>query len=468
MAESAEGLAGQILRAWREHAGRSGAEVARAMHVTPPAVSNWEKGARGRRTAEFLDMVESYAAALGLSVHESRALTETWRAAGSPRVTPPRIEWAYNFPGAPGPVWAWIRTRDLAEPFIGAVQWGPFHARLDARALANGVIVQTPTSVPNPPLTVTLAGPGWVDFGRGHVPPDVARRLGIGYIRSGMFTGPDTVWAETSHLADSDYRILLPSINEATQLARLLGMRWVFGRNRSPRHALDEAEIEATFGSGPSVLDTGGLVSQLLVTAAKAQDIREARGMSRATAADLATRHEPSNPVSAKMIEGLEDGGRIPSPPRALTRLDMAYRMDGRFGIDRTYDSGFHDGSTGVHDITFANYWRGPVWIQARNADPLALCTVELTWGPWRRRQRVQSGGVLTTRKATNDAPPLRVRVPVGWRVVAGLGAIPTALDINQGWYPHDIATAMSLIRRGIRSVRESLRSNPAPILGES
>lgn len=463
MTERTDELAGQVLRAWREYSGCSGAQVARALGFVPAAITNWEKGDRGRRPAAFVDMVEKYARALGLGSHEFDALVGLWRAAGSTRVAQPRAEWAHNYAGPSGPVWAWVRSRS-DHRFAGTAQWGPFQTPLEVPASGEGVIIQAPTSVPNPPFTITLSEPGWADFGEGYVPEQVAMRLGVTYLRASTFIGPQMVYP----LSDPDYRHLQPTIREAAQLATRLGLRWVLGHNRSPRHALDGGEVEATLSPGATIFDELGLVSQLLVSPASAQEIREARGMSRAAAAERASHYEPQNRITANMIEALEYSGRIPSPPRVLARLDTVYQMDGRFGVDRTFHFVTHGvGSGGIHSVNFSSYWRGPVWVQARNDDPLAICAVELNWGPWRRRQRLQSGGVLTTRKATTDAPPLRVRVPSGWRIVAGLGAIPTALDVNQGWYPHDLVGAAALIRYGIKSVRQALSADSNHIAGE-
>ena len=74
----------------------------------------------------------------------------------------------------------------------------------------------------------------------------------------------------------------------------------------------------------------------------------------------------------------------------------------------------------------------------------------------WRRRQRIRSGMVVTTRKALADSPPLIIAIPQGWRVVAGIGAAPTAADINHGWYPVSIRTAIRLLRDGITTIRTS------------
>ncbi len=77
-------------------------------------------------------------------------------------------------------------------------------------------------------------------------------------------------------------------------------------------------------------------------------------------------------------------------------------------------------------------------------------------WGPWRRRQRVRSGTLLSTRKAPSSSLPLLAAVPPGWRLVAGTGAAPNAADINHGWYPKSIPAIVTLIRTTITALHES------------
>ena len=458
MTENSDELSGHILRAWREYAGRTGSDVARSLFVVPGAVSQWESGDRGKRSGGFVATVRRYAAALRLERYQSDALVSFWQAAGSPLVAPSRVEWNHNYEAPAGPVWAWVRSRSDTARLAGAMRWDPFQFRFDEPAAVNGLLVQMPTSAPNPPLSMILSDPGWVDFGHGLVPEQVATRLGMRYVRAGTFVGPTAPWVEHSALDHTDHRDLLPFIRDATTLAKRLGLSWVLA-HRGVGHSLDGAEVEATMWPGTTQLDEhGALVSQLLVLPAGAKEIREARGLSRRQAAEEATAYEPINPITAKVIEALEERGRIPSSPRALTRLDTVYHMDGRFGLDRVYDSRSERSSAGSRfEIQFPEYWRGPVWVQPRSVDSLASCTVELTWGPWRRRQRLGSGRVLTTRKATADAPPLQVRVPHAWNVVAGIGAIPTAFDVNDGWYPYDIPGAIRLISDGLRLVRQGM-----------
>lgn len=60
----------------------------------------------------------------------------------------------------------------------------------------------------------------------------------------------------------------------------------------------------------------------------------------------------------------------------------------------------------------------------------------------------------LTTRKASAGAPPLIVAIPMGWRVIAGKGAAPTAADINHGWHPASIRAAIGILHDGYTTMR--------------
>ncbi|XVV10834.1 hypothetical protein ACQP2X_39250 [Actinoplanes sp. CA-131856] len=143
-----------------------------------------------------------------------------------------------------------------------------------------------------------------------------------------------------------------------------------------------------------------------------------------------------------------------------LARLDTVYHADGRLGIDRVFDSRTRqpDRKHGF-EVIFPRFWVGPIWLQVRGPDPTAETTIDLVWGPWRRRQRVRSGTVITTRKATTDAPELAVKVPTDWGFAAGLGAVPTAVDINKGWFPVSAKAAVSLIRDGLAAVANGFRT---------
>jgi hypothetical protein len=129
----------------------------------------------------------------------------------------------------------------------------------------------------------------------------------------------------------------------------------------------------------------------------------------------------------------------VPNVAGVVAALDHVYRCDGRLGIDQVFDSIAQQASAdNQFTVRFPGYYVGPTWIHAtgRNANDIGV--VDLIWGPW-RRQRIRSGMLITTRKALADGPPLIVAIPPGWRVVVGIGAAPTAADINHGWHPVSI-----------------------------
>jgi hypothetical protein len=139
-----------------------------------------------------------------------------------------------------------------------------------------------------------------------------------------------------------------------------------------------------------------------------------------------------------------------------VAALDHVYRCDGRLGIDQVFDSIAQQASAdNQFTVRFPGYYVGPTWIHAtgRNANDIGV--VDLIWGPW-RRQRIRSGMLITTRKALADGPPLIVAIPPGWRVVVGIGAAPTAADINHGWHPVSIRAAIRMLRDGIATIRSS------------
>lgn len=130
----------------------------------------------------------------------------------------------------------------------------------------------------------------------------------------------------------------------------------------------------------------------------------------------------------------------------------MLYHGDGRLGVTRSFDS-----SRPIGAVRFDNYWVGPIWVQVLAPSPGDVAVLTLVWGDWRRRQHVQSGHVLSTRKALQDSPPLHFHLPPGWRLSAGLGYVPSALDINHGWYPRNVGAAGRILRANVGAIRAQL-----------
>lgn len=110
-------LRGAVLRAWRDHAGMSRAELADAVPASAASVSMWESGARGTRNSPTAD----YVRVLGLGAYESIALSDMCFAAGSVTTAIPRTRWAHNFQAPPTPVWAWLRPASVAEDSVASL-----------------------------------------------------------------------------------------------------------------------------------------------------------------------------------------------------------------------------------------------------------------------------------------------------------------------------------------------------------
>jgi hypothetical protein len=162
--------------------------------------------------------------------------------------------------------------------------------------------------------------------------------------------------------------------------------------------------------------------------------------------------------VTASALRAYEETGVVPAVECFFSRLDAVYGADGRLGLDVVHDSRSRYPRDGIR---FPAYWQGPVWLQVRGDGEDASGLVDLVWGPWRRRQYVLAGTVLTTRRAAHDMPPLTCELPAGWHARAGVGAIPAGLDINHGWYPKDIGAAWGLITSHVKQVAH-MRGTPS------
>lgn len=457
---SAEQLRGAVLRAWREHADVRSGELAERMGKAPQTLSGWESGARAHRGLDPYEIAE----ALGTSVAETEAFVDLWRAAGSVTDGMPHTRWAHNFAAPGGPVWVWLRPSAGASRLRAALWWGePFQGSLDIEVSASGIVLTAPVSIPNPPLEVVFEGDGWADFGTGLIPEEVGDGLGA-LVRDGRSILGTSAPAYPP-IRDREQRALGSLFGSLRTVAEDLGIAWSvlvphLGMARSDRapHSLQGHTVGSESTSGPRVFDDRGVLrSQLLLSGAQARDLREARGFSRQHAATEASAHDREHPVSHSAVETLEASGSTGKTHGLLSRLDTVYGADGRLGVERTFDSLDAPRPARPADgyvVNFPRYWVGPVWLQAVSPVPGGRDVVDLVWGPWRRKQRVDSGCVLTTRRATKTAEGLQVVVPAGWRLIAGVGASPSALDVGHGWWPVNLRAAARLLRENLELVR--------------
>lgn len=347
------------------------------------------------------------------------------------------------------------------------LRWGAPLRGDYARSIPDGgVFIQFPSSIDNPPLEVTSHTAIWVDFGRGRMPAGVAHQIGA--VQVDAVTLVQESWpveALFDAASEADEIALKNSLADLRRYAHLFKISWRFiaphmGLWRSDRapYPVDATSLQSTSYAGPTVTDeTGMLRSHLTTSATDARTYRDARGMSRATVAERATAWDPANPVTPKHIEAIEDG-RLPRVTNLLARLDMIYRADGRLGVDRTAQTAIPAATAQQYSLEFPRYWVGPVWVQATASSHEETGLVVLDWYPWKRKQRVHSGVILTTRRATMTAQPLLVLVPAGWRIAADTGLPSHALDVNQGWHPVSVSAAKDVITVGLRHIREGLR----------
>lgn len=498
-------LRGALLRAWRDDAGISAAEFARRMTalraqgqvesptlpesgapvsgsgtashprwrpVSPQLVSGWERGREPINRASIAQAAEV--------LPGGRGLMELWQAIPEASVLRPQDRWWRNFGDAGGGrVWAWLRVPDVenAGPAIASLWWGePLQGDCPLRRGTAGVLVQFPVSVANPGLEIRfdLHG-GWASFGQGEVPARVCEALGIEKVDARRLHGArEPRQLELTPGRDGKMLgVLRPVLfGDLRRFARdQLRINWELiwphlglWRSDPAPQAKDGTILETRSSAGGVAVDSEGLVvSQFLLTAAQLHELRTLRGFqSREQVESEVAKVEKRVSLGRKWLEHLELDERFPDRAGLISALNSVYQADGSVGIERT--ALFHPRPGGAeveHRVEFPNHYVGPVWVQARGVRPAGVATVTLTWGPWRRRQKVRSGVVLTTRKAEMGSAPLLVNVPGDWFLAVGTGAPATALDINRAWHPASPKAAYQLIKEGYETVRRAWEDTP-------
>ena len=476
-------LRGAVVRAWRVSAGISSKELAERLGKTRPWVSMMESGTRGARTDPAASGILGIAKALDLTSLQAVAMVDMVEAVPTTRMIAPRKSWSHNFTGPPSPGWIWIRLQESVaassrHEVVGSAWWGePLQGSFSVECAPRGLLIRLATTVPNPPLEVTLNAVGWVDFGRGDVPEEVLIGCGL--------TGVDgrqllrLARPLDPQLNDRDLGVGGRTLRVAQDAVRHIGLRWqIFAphlgllRPRVLPHALDGTTLASSSSIPPLMEDPPqqaphrpgdvGASQHVWFTGEEMRDLREARGLTRKQVAAVATFYLGET-ITPKDIERVEETGRI-RPPELLALLDRLYRLDGRLGVQTTYQSKHGEHRHGKHLVHFPTFYVGPVWIQATDPiNPTATAVVELVWTPWRRRQHVQSGVLMTTRKAYRGDQPLDVHAPERWEVRCGVGVAPTATDINHGWYPVTFREVLVLLRHSAEALLAARRGDGAP-----
>lgn len=490
---------GEVLRAWRDYAGLTTLQAAVELknissrlspegepaHASKGTIGNWETG----YSSPSPEKVRQLAAALGLSPDEQDAMCGMWRAAGSASAVPRRSLWQHNYHPEPsragdvsaqnGPAWVWFRCPPSRSAVSVSVGWAPWGDSFTVPATRGGMLVSAPISLPNPPLQVNFSSPAWADFGNGVIPPEVAERLEIMTVDGVMLTRgrfsdpPELNEEELSGKIQQDLE--LQDVGLLDRVASSFKIRWQQLRphlgamrpNATVQLLEGARTVEADWEGTLQVDYQGALVSQLLLPLKQIRDIRKkGRGSSveltasTANAKDLA---EKEDHITGNQVENLERRGTIPAKKWVIARLDHVYQLDGHLGIERTHSfSGVRPtiDKDGFYVIRFPDFWIGPVWLQLHAAHavspPKSDGTLDLRWGWWRRLQQVRHNTIVSTRKAAADSEPLRAKIPPGWRITAGTGIVPGAIDINHDWYPTSWHATRMLIREAFTSLRNS------------
>lgn len=400
-----------LLRTWRTEVARlTQSQVAKAVVTTKSVISMWENAERG--------ITFDHLHALDRCYRAGGALADVGLAMGTPDGLLPRTSWVHNPQGGSGPVWAWCRPQSERQDITIQVRWGAFTMKNSSSCDDQGIFLTSPISMPNPPVWIDLAEPGWVDFGRGEIPAqlgiptfDALPDLGIatgGHSAAGL-VARDVV---ERFLTDEAFaRAVLEFFGEPRGVVRT-----VFSTPDAPKALRNLAN-----GAPPAS-------HHRAFTGQQWRALRDCRCLSRARAARQATALLPDHEVTDDQIAELEKGGN-PRTPLLRSRLDRVYDADGYTGIEevkpRSWKPPF------VFD--FPAYWIGPIWFMFLSQNDTTTLA-ELRSGLASKQLHVKAGTTVTCRRPARDAAPFVVTCPRGWSVAAGVGMHAAAWDVNWGW----------------------------------
>ena len=420
---------GQLLRAWRERVAElSQTDVGVWFAATGAAVSNWESDSRRTQPDDYrLQKLDDEFGAGGAFIDLTRCL-------GTPRGLPPRTNWDLNFQPGGGAVWVWLRPGVGVRRLDAILKWGPATMTLKRRCSADGMFVTSPASISNPPLRVTLSQPGWVDYGRGHIPKQLGYEVisGIPHVRL-------DIGSVTTRLFWSSYQRLRGMLagtggRQASVDDSLILLDSVF-----EQLPLDRTELDLR-------RDHRSPIGAKLLTGQEMRQLRESRALRISDVVGMATAMDKQAPVSWQQVDSLEHGGQ-PRVGRLRSRLDVIYRGNGFACCERVdvVSEGIPQGGIAHYEVSFPNYWVGPVWLTALPRGTSDLRAIGLLWGPWRSKVDLQQETTLTFRCAEPGAPHLNAYLPKEWGLEAGIGVRPDAVDINDVWSAADADSARGI-----------------------
>jgi transcriptional regulator with XRE-family HTH domain len=430
------GSPGALLRAWRMEMGWTQDDVARTLRASRAAVTSWETDARRIPAQTLADLDFAYVA--------DGCLIDLVRATGSPRPFPngtwiagPRRRRGHVFQGEPGPVWAWVRPA-AGDHVAGYSRMGLLGMRFDEVTGPDGLFLVEPDASPRLPLRVVLSEPGWVDFGRGTLPPwlECSSKTSAGLADTEVINSRDpAIGCYIRGFRDRD-RGAPETLRE--RLRTLVGQeRWdlLERRLRRPGELTESTHRDAATDPRPPQTAAERIVLH--------RRLREARAMSQADAAAAASMllTQPDGPsagrVTRQQVRNYEEGraSRVRYMPALL---DMVYGM---FGWSCWEPVHVARTRAGAFEAAFPSWWVGPVSLTAvPSAAFPSPGSLTLIVGGQRSDCHLAGAGsrapVTVEHLRKPGEPSLLVHLPPGWRLQAHLGHDVDAADADSMWRP--------------------------------
>jgi transcriptional regulator with XRE-family HTH domain len=391
--------------------GVSQQRLAERLAVQPSAVSNWEGGAR-----EISVDYRLIDAALGAE----GVLAELLWAFGTVKGLDPRQSWTKIYPGESSPVWAWFRSPSPSLQLEG--EWGVARIDHELQLGSNGLFMTLGASVADSPLVIQLSEPGWVDFGRGELPyqvadapivpaAELARRstasgtfmqLFVGNIFSKLSARP---WSREV----ASFALVAPKT-----IASFLS-----GYSRS-----SEVEHQGTWPPLPDGIES--------VDRMRFARLRRARGLSLVeTAHRLAS--TTGIEVGKDTLRRFETGVGQPHSPLLPVALDHVLGASGHLGIAEIRSD------RGSGSARVPPYWYGPIWIALDG--PGQEVRFKLRFGDWYRQVRGHLPMLVTIQSWAPESP-LRISADSSVTWTVGLGRRVGAVSLDQDWVPASIGAA--------------------------
>jgi len=345
------------------------------------------------------------------------ALEDLARSIDTPKIFSKSRSWAHNFQGPSGPIWIWIRFPDSTDRCEAKLQCGNISALVEIPKGEYAIFVTSEYSAPNPPVLAELSEPGWVNFGRGAIPPVLGVTVVSGF----------EILKKTPRLRKFMEVIRKTSLSDGELGENAMAF---LGVAREPDLPPLDSKYEGVTTESDDEWSTSTRVSE--EDRSDFRILRTSELFSVEEVASLATGMDPSRPLSDTTLLRFEHGLRVREWRSIQQRLDVIYRADGRAAqveIERLSGNGYPS-------FLFPNYWIGPVWVSFAIPQGSKGGVVQLKWGGWQRKLTVSDDVVVSFRKSQDGDENISLEVlsPPEWDVRCGTGRVDGSVDINDGW----------------------------------